>query len=82
MKSPEDLQKKYLNFLHHYDFEDSGIQLNDIKDKINSKRVLYDLGVDKRDYKWEGKKKLLKVELSEMPDFLSLNHKKYSDWLD
>ena len=52
MKSPEDLQKKYSNFLHHYEFEDSGIQLNDIKDKINSKRVLYDYGADKRDYKW------------------------------
>ena len=82
IKTPEDIEKKYLNFLHHHDFEVSGMQLNDIKDKINSKRVLYDLGADKRDNKWKGKKKLLKVELSEMPDFLSLNYKKYSDWLD
>jgi beta-1,4-mannosyl-glycoprotein beta-1,4-N-acetylglucosaminyltransferase len=82
IKSPEDLEKKFLNFLHHQDFEASGLKLADIKEMIKDKKILYDLGIDQRDYKWSGIKTLHKVGLSEMPDYLSYNHKKYSDWLE
>jgi len=82
IKSPEDLEKKFSHFLHHQDFEASGLKLKDIKEKIENKKILYDLGVDQRNYKWSGIKSLNKVSLSEMPDYLSYNYKKYSDWLD
>ena len=82
MKSPENLEKKFLNFLHHQDFEASGLKLENIKEMVKSKKILYDLGIDQRDYKWSGIKTLHKVGLSEMPDYLSYNHKKYSDWLE
>ena len=51
-------------------------------EKVKNKKVLYDLGVDQRDYKWKGEKTLKKVDLAEMPDYLSFNYEKYSDWLD
>jgi len=82
IKSPEDIEKKFLNFLHHQDYEASGLNLKDIKEKIQNKKILYDLGVDQRDYKWDGIKTLNKVSLSEMPDYLSYNYKKYSNWLE
>ena len=82
IKSPEDLEKKFQNFLHHQDFEASGLKLSDIKEKINNKKILYDLGVDQKDYKWSGAKTLNKVSLGEMPEYLSSNIKKYSDWLE
>ena len=82
IKSPEDLEKKFQNFLHHQDYEASGLNLSDIKEKIKNKKILYDLGVDQRDYKWSGLKTLKKVDLSEMPDYLSQNHEKYSSWLE
>jgi len=82
IKSPKDLEKKFLNFLHHQDFEASGLKLKDIREKIENKKILYDLGVDQRDYKWSATKTLCKVALSEMPDYLSNNYKKYSDWLE
>ena len=82
IKSPEDLEKKFLNFLHHQDFEASDLKLKDIKEKMKNKKILYDLGVDQRDYKWSGTKTLNKVSLSEMPDYLSYNYQKYSDWLE
>ena len=49
---------------------------------IDEKRILYDLNVDQRTFKWKGDKKLKKVNLSEMPEYLSQNYKKYSNWLD
>jgi len=82
MKSPEDLEKKFLNFLHHQDFESSGLKLEDIKEKVKNKKILYDLGIDQRGYKWSGKKSLTKINLSEMPDYLSNNHEKYSAWIE
>ena len=49
---------------------------------VKEKRILYDHSVDQRDYKWKGSKTLKKVELSEMPDYLSKNYEKYSNWLE
>ena len=82
IKSAEDLEKKFSNFLHHQDYEASGLKLIDIKEKIENKKILYDLGVDRRNYKWSGSKTLDKVPLSEMPDYLSYNYKKYVNWLE
>ena len=82
MKSPENLEKKFLNFLHHQDFETSGLKLENIKEMVKNKKIIYDLDVDQKDYKWKGTKKLSKAPLSEMPDYLSNNYKKYSNWLE
>jgi len=82
IKSPEDLEKKFNNFLHHQDFEASGLNLYDIKEKVKNKKILYDLGVDQRDYKWRGDKSLKKVNFSELPDYLNNNYKKYLNWLE
>ena len=50
--------------------EYSGLKLSDIKEKVKNKKILYDLGVDQRDYKWSGTKTLRRVDLSEMPSYL------------
>ena len=48
LRKPEDLEKKLLNFAHHYEFEVSGLKLNDIKKLINEKRIIYDYKVDQK----------------------------------
>jgi len=82
IKTPEDLERKFLNFLHHQDFEASGLKLKDIKEKVKNKKILYDLGVDQRNYKWSGTKNLIKVSFKEMPSYLEKNYKKYIDWFE
>ena len=82
IKSPENLEKKFLNFLHHQDFEVSGLKLENIKEMVKNKKIIYDLNVDQKDYKWKGTKSLNKVSLSLMPSYLSNNYKKYSNWLE
>ena len=82
IKSPEEIEKKFSNFLHHQDFQDSGLTLNDVKEMVENKKVLYDHSVDQKDYKWSGKTTLKKISLSEMPDYLSENYKKYANWLE
>ena len=64
IKSPEDIEKKYLNFLHHQDFEYSGLTLNDVKEMVKNKKVLYDHSTDQRDFKWKGSATLKRIALS------------------
>ena len=82
IKSATDLQKKLLNYAHHYEFEQSGLDISDLKKKITEKKIIYDHGVDQKEFKWGSDKTLSKIGLSEMPDFIKDNYEKYSDWLE
>jgi len=82
IKTPKDIEKKYLNFLHHHDFEISGLKLDDIKNIVKDRKIIYDHTVDQRGDKWSGAAKLKKLPLSEMPDYLIKNYSKFSKWLE
>ncbi len=82
IKSPEKILQKLSKFAHHYEFETSGLKINDLKNIVKEKKVVYDHSVDQRGYKWSAATKLKKLELSEMPKYLADNSYKYKDWLD
>ena len=82
IRTPEDLEKKLLNFAHHHEFEKSGLKTNDLKKLIEEKRVMYDHNVDQRGYKWSGKSILKKINLNLLPAYIQNNLGKFNDWLD
>ena len=82
IKSPADIEKKLLNYTHHYEFEQSGLTIEDLHKKILEKKIIYDHSVDQRKFKWNSEKTLEKIELSNMPTYLQENYKKYSNWLE
>ena len=82
IKTPEDIEKKLLSFVHHHDYEKSGIKLNELKKIINEKRVMYDHSKDKKGYKWGKGKKLQTIHVDQMPNYISKNLDKYKTWLD
>ena len=82
IKSAEDIEKKLLNYTHHYEFEQSGLNVQNLKRKIDEKKILYDHNVDQKKYKWGSDKTLSKIQLSKMPDYLRENIEKYKQWLD
>ena len=82
IKSPEDIEKKLLNYTHHDEFAKSKLKLEDLRKKIKEKKIIYDHSVDQRKNKWDSETTLRKIELSEMPDYLSENYKKYTNWLE
>jgi len=82
IRTPEDLEKKLLNFAHHYEFEQSGLKIRDIKKLIDEKRVMYDHNVDQKGYKWSGKSILKKINLNLLPSYIGDNTKKFKEWLD
>jgi beta-1,4-mannosyl-glycoprotein beta-1,4-N-acetylglucosaminyltransferase len=82
IKSPADIEKKLLNYTHHYEFEQSGLKIEDLRQKISEKKIIYDHDVDQRDSKWHSEKTLKKINNADLPDYIKNNLKKYGDWLD
>jgi len=82
IKKPEDLEKKLSNFLHHVDFEQSGLGLKDLKKFIKEKIVMYDHSIDKKGNKWGEGEKLQTISINEMPNYIKENFKKYESWLE
>ena len=82
LKTPEQLEKKLLNFAHHYEFTESGLKIEDIRKFISEKRIIYDYKVDQKKFKWSGKSKLEKMDSSLLPSYVYNNLGKYSEWLD
>ncbi len=82
LRTPEELEKKLLNFAHHYEFEESGLKINDLKNLMTEKRVMYDHNVDQKGYKWSGNVKLEKIDNKFLPEYICQNLEKYKNWLD
>ena len=82
LRTAEELEKKLLNFAHHYEYEKSGIKISDLKKLIEEKRVMYDHNIDSKGYKWSGRSILKKVELDQLPSYINSNRQKYQEWLD
>ena len=82
IRTAEDLEKKLLNFAHHFEYEESGLKIEDLKKLIIEKRVMYDHNVDQRGYKWSGKSKLKKISNIELPNYIFSNLEKFRDWID
>ena len=56
--------------------------IDDIRKFMNEKRVVYDHGVDQKNFKWSGKTTLKKVELDILPKYIIDNVEKYDKWLE
>ncbi|MDC1096591.1 hypothetical protein OAS47_04675 [Pelagibacteraceae bacterium] len=81
IKSPEDLYLKHSNYLHHLEFEKSGIDIDEMKKIIEEKRVLYNLNTDKKENKWNSSIALNKAKDNVLPQYLIQNKNKYKEWL-
>ena len=82
IRTAEELEKKLLNFAHHFEYEESGLKVGDLNKLINEKRVMYDHKVDQKEYKWSGKSKLKTISKELLPSYLQNNFEKYKKWLD
>ena len=83
LKNPENIKKKMFNFGHHNEVEESGIDLEKIKEMVKEKKVYYDHLVDKTQQKHrrEGYE-LKKLNFSELPSYLTKNFETYKKWFD
>ena len=82
IKSPEQIDVKMKNFLHHLEYEFSGLNVEDVKRIIAEKKVFYDHSADKRQDKWKATSTLNKVSDSLLPKYIKDNKDRFKEWLD
>ncbi len=80
IKTPKELEVKFKNFGHNWEFNNSGINLQDIENMVKNNIALYDYQADMRESKWSGSKKLSLVEDNELPEYIISNKHKLSQW--
>ena len=71
-----------MNFGHHVDYKESGLNIEKIDKIMNSKKVLYDHNLDKTKNGWNASINLKKVENIILPSYLIKNASKYKLWFD
>ena len=82
IKTPEQIHHKMKNFLHHFEYENSGLKVEDVKELVNEKKALYNYSVDQRQKKWANNQQLEKINLNLLPSYIIENQNKYNEWLE
>ena len=82
MRKAEDLNKKLSNFLHHVDFETSGLKTDDLERLIKQKKVMYNHAVDKKGFKWSEGENLKKIDVNKLPKYIIKNIDKFKEWIE
>ena len=82
VKSPEKIDYKMKNFLHHLEYEESGLGVEDVKKIISEKKVFYDHQADKKEKKWGAEINLVKENDYNLPKYIINNKEKFNNWLD
>ena len=79
----EKIDNKMRNFLHHLEYEKSGLDVKKIKNLVVNKRVFYNHKADKKNVnKWKEGEILEKTKLASLPSYISDNFNKFSAWID
>ena len=82
IKSAEEIEHKMNSFLHHLEFEKSGLKKDDLKKMIYEKKIIYNHNVDQKGYKWSDKTTLENVKDDLLPSYIVKNMSKFKEWLD
>jgi len=82
MRNAENLNTKLSNFLHHIDFETSGLNTNDLKNLMNQKKIMYNHNIDKKGFKWGDGETLKKIDINKLPKYINQNIQKYKEWIE
>ena len=82
IKSPEKIDFKMKNFLHHLEYEESGMDVDKVKKIVAEKKIFYDHYADKREKKWSSSSKLVTEKDELLPKYILENKNKFKEWLE
>tara|TARA_Y100001970_G_scaffold57138_1_gene72401 strand:- start:1537 stop:2406 length:870 start_codon:yes stop_codon:yes gene_type:complete len=82
IKSSKDIKYKLSSYLHHIEYDENPIDVNEIENIINKKMAIYDLNLDKKLNKLGEGKKLELYDMNKLPPYIKENKKKFEGWLD
>ena len=62
VKTPEKIDFKMKNFLHHLEYEESGLNIEDVAKIVKEGKVFYNHSADKKEKKWNNSTKLIRID--------------------
>ena len=82
IKTAEEIEYKLKSYLHHREFDEQSLSVEEIQNIIENKKAIYDLKVDKRVNKIGDGSKLVKIKFQKLPIYIQQNKHNYMKWLD
>lgn len=82
IKTAEEIEHKLKSYLHHREFDEQSLSVEEIQNIIENKKAIYDLKVDKRANKIGEGSKLVKIKFEKLPIYIQQNKHNYMKWLD
>lgn len=82
IKTPKEIEHKLKSYLHHREFDELPLSIEEIDKIIKNKQAIYDLRVDKRASKIGNGGKLEKFRFENLPIYIQKNIDNYKEWID
>jgi len=82
IKTPREIEHKLKSYLHHREFDQEPLSLDQIDSIIRNKQAIYDLKVDKTVNKVGSGSKLVNYSFEKLPVYLKENKENFKEWLD
>jgi beta-1,4-mannosyl-glycoprotein beta-1,4-N-acetylglucosaminyltransferase len=82
IKTPKEIELKLRSYLHHREFDENPLSVDQIDKIIKNKLAIYDLKVDKIVNKIGNGNKLEKFEINKLPNYIQINQNDLKDWID
>ena len=82
IKTPKEIEHKLKSYLHHREFDENPLSVDEIDKIIKDKQAIYDLTVDKTTNKIGNGSKLEKFEFKKLPIYIQINQDNYKKWID
>ena len=82
IKTPKEIEFKLKSYLHHREFDENPLSVDQIDKIIKNKLAIYDLKVDKTVNKIGNGNKLEKFDINKLPNYIQINQNDLKDWID
>ena len=82
IKNAKMIEHKLRSYLHHREFDQVSLSVDEIDNLIKNKKAIYDLRVDKKVNKVGNGVVLNNYNLNKLPKYINENLDKYKIWLD
>jgi beta-1,4-mannosyl-glycoprotein beta-1,4-N-acetylglucosaminyltransferase len=82
IKTPKEIEHKLRSYLHHREFDQQPLSVEEIDKIIKNKQAIYDLKVDKTINKIGNGSILQKFEMNKLPHYIQINKDNLKEWID
>jgi beta-1,4-mannosyl-glycoprotein beta-1,4-N-acetylglucosaminyltransferase len=82
IKTAKEIEHKLKSYLHHREFDENPLSVEDIDKIIKNKKAIYNLGVDKNANKIGNGDVLKKFEIDKLPNYIQKNQNNFKEWID